>query len=206
MHPADTALSHARLPSSSAAIGPTSKRKGLSLVETAIVLGIVGLVVGGIWVAAAQFIEKNRIERMEKAIVLMLQGVKSLYPLPQTPPNSDLSSLVISAGFAPRDMVNGNQLVSPWGTRFYIGFSNFFGIMSFYIYAPGVPVSACIDIVSSLKLGGVQLSATTWGYFTAIAPPLLVSGAGSINVNLTTINQVQFNCRYNPSRAWMAGR
>jgi type II secretory pathway pseudopilin PulG len=40
-----------------------SFKKAFSLIEAAIVLGIIGLVIGGIWIAAASVQENNRVSR-----------------------------------------------------------------------------------------------------------------------------------------------
>lgn len=52
------------------------RRHGFSLIEAAIVLGIVGLVIGGIWVAATSVREKNKAAEVSKDIGLMLEGAK----------------------------------------------------------------------------------------------------------------------------------
>ena len=55
-------------------------RKGFSLVEAAIVLGVVGLVIGGIWLAASAVQQNMRINRTVSGIAIIAQNYKNLFP------------------------------------------------------------------------------------------------------------------------------
>jgi len=66
------------LPSSSKAVG-CKTRMGFSLIESAIVLGVVGLVIAGIWVAAASIQENNRFNQTLNGILLMIENIRSSY-------------------------------------------------------------------------------------------------------------------------------
>lgn len=61
------------------------KRRGFNLIEAAIVLGVVGLVVAGVWVAAAAISERREINNA-KEFILYAQGLalkyRQNYPLP----------------------------------------------------------------------------------------------------------------------------
>lgn len=46
----------------------TARRRGFSLIESAIVLAIVGLVIGGVWVAAASVSSNNKINKLMAAV------------------------------------------------------------------------------------------------------------------------------------------
>ncbi len=56
----------------------SKKRRGFNLIEAAIVLGVVGLVVAGIWVAAAALSEKLEVKNV-KDFVLYSQGLALKY-------------------------------------------------------------------------------------------------------------------------------
>ncbi len=63
----------------------TDKKTGFSLIEAAIVLGVVGLVVGGIWVAASTVHEKMRINLAVSGINIISRNVtKALGPFHTT--------------------------------------------------------------------------------------------------------------------------
>ncbi len=55
------------------------KTRGFTLTEAAIVLGIVGLILGAIWVAAAAVYENMRTNRANEQILKVAQAVRSLY-------------------------------------------------------------------------------------------------------------------------------
>ena len=56
----------------------TLNSSGFNLIESAIVLGIVGLVIGGIWVAAESVTANNRRQEYQKTIVRALNRMESL--------------------------------------------------------------------------------------------------------------------------------
>ena len=69
MRPADAALSH---------VSPaTSKLRGLSLIEAAIVLGVVGIVIGGIWVAASAAQQTYRANKISEDMVYIRENIQS---------------------------------------------------------------------------------------------------------------------------------
>lgn len=125
----DTALPHVRAHSSSAAIIPTAKR-GFNLVEAAIVLGVIGLVIGGIWVAAASATKSLNISNTARNIILVATEAARVFPLSlnSAPPGSDgcsgamvdLTATAITSGIVPGQWVNGNGLKPEVGTAAYI--------------------------------------------------------------------------------------
>jgi hypothetical protein len=54
--------------------------RGFNLIEAAIVLGLVGLVVGGIWSAASNYLENQRVQRYAADILSINQCVKNKFP------------------------------------------------------------------------------------------------------------------------------
>lgn len=75
-------------------------RHGFSLIEAAIVLGIVGLVIGGIWVAASSVQKQQRMARELTGILTIVQNIQNLY-VGQSPTGttylSGVNSLAIAA-------------------------------------------------------------------------------------------------------------
>jgi len=89
----------------------SNKRSGFNLVEAAIVLGVVGLVIGGIWVAASSVTEKRRLSAASTAILQLVQSLRgSLTGQPL--PNSWLwtNELVINGGFLPANWTSNASL------------------------------------------------------------------------------------------------
>lgn len=54
-------------------------RRGFSLIEAAIVLGIVGLVIGGIWVAASAVTESRKMRLMIEGTLQIIEKERKLY-------------------------------------------------------------------------------------------------------------------------------
>ncbi len=50
-------------------------RRGFNLVEAAIVLGVVGLVIGGIWTGAASVKQNHWISETSKGVLLSVQTI-----------------------------------------------------------------------------------------------------------------------------------
>lgn len=96
--------------------------RGFSLIEAAIVLGIVGLVIGGIWVAASTVSRNMTNSRMLEATLVMIEKAQRIYKgKPPFSGSTDLDATFIAAGIVPRDLVNGTSIRSPWGGTITIG-------------------------------------------------------------------------------------
>jgi len=66
---------------------PGSRRRGFSLVETVIVLGVTGLLVGGIWVAVATVsssMKRTALISQTNVLVFNLRQYYASRPLPQS--------------------------------------------------------------------------------------------------------------------------
>jgi len=110
------------------------KRRGFTLTEMAIVLGVIGLILGAIWVAAANVYSNMRVEKAQQQILTIVQNIRSLYVARSTfadPASAcgvncpqDITAPMASAGVFPADMVTQTAVAnnkatypqSPWGT------------------------------------------------------------------------------------------
>lgn len=158
MRPADTALSHVRLPSSSAAIGHTPKRRGFSLIEAAIVLGVVGVVIGGIWAAASAVSNRFKVATLVQNSLLAFQQAEKLITrqvIEQYPDNTcpDLTRQMISAGAIPHDYVKSASVAKhPWGGQFRVTVCKWGSTernVGVYLSDP-IPASACIETLRTV--------------------------------------------------------
>lgn len=124
-------------------------RSGFSLIEAAIVLGVVGLIIGGIWVAAAAVSDANKIN---KTTLMIHQGLGDLdrlfgnQPLPTA--GTDLTPLMISAGIIPADMVKNNLAYSEWGGL--VAFEKLANANTVQVWLYSVPVKLCSKILLSI--------------------------------------------------------
>jgi len=135
------------------------KTRGFTLTEAAIVLGIVGLILGAIWVAAAAVYENMRTNRANEQILKVAQAVRSLYASSPTMnvggENVDVTTALVSAGIFPTDMLNGTTVYHPWDNSGGAGGANSV-IVSGYDSTPprfaikliAAPKQACMRIMT----------------------------------------------------------
>lgn len=124
-------------------------RRGFNLVEAAIVLGVVGLVIGGIWVAAATVQANMRKSDASKALVLILQNVRTLYA-GQSPPVADITTTMINANLVPSNMIQGTLIKNPWGGNITVLLLASAGVIADQIGVmyDNIPRDACIELSS----------------------------------------------------------
>lgn len=81
-------------------------KKGFSLVEAAIVLAVVGLVVAGIWVAAASVNRRLKISRLASDMFAIVEATHRLVPYANYPTSwgsDNITSFARNAGIIPSD-------------------------------------------------------------------------------------------------------
>lgn len=129
------------------------KLRGFTLTEAAIVLGIVGLILGAIWVAAAAVYNNLRVTTTSNQILQIVQSVRSMHATQTTVDSGITGSLVAMAGGMPKDtlQVSGtNTPTNVWGGAINVtAFTSSGGIAddAFTVTYSSVPVSACIDLL-----------------------------------------------------------
>jgi type II secretory pathway pseudopilin PulG len=177
--------------------------RGFTMTETAIVLGVVGIVLGGIWVAAGSVMRNGRTKQAVQDIVSMASNIRATYMATNSfSISGNQTAAMITAGIVPSTLQTGvpaNPTVNPWGGAVRItfqpataptptpGVSRTFRISYF-----GTPVDACLGLASVLANLG-----------TSDAPVQMVTNSASLKlipntppVGLT-IAQIQTECMRN---------
>jgi len=94
------------------------RKRGFTLTEIAIVLGIMGLVLGAIWVAAAGVYNNQRVNLATTSIMQIAQGVRALYATSATTgytTTADMTTALITAGAVPNNLVaSSSTLTGPF--------------------------------------------------------------------------------------------
>ena len=84
-------------------------------------LGVVGLVVGGIWSAASAVLENQRKSSLQTGMALLIQNIQEFMPIPAWPTENvaatDITSLLLSAGKIPSELLRNGQAVNPVSSR-----------------------------------------------------------------------------------------
>ncbi len=92
-------------------------RRGFTLTEIAIVLGIMGLILGAIWAAASSVYNNQRINSASNDIASIVQGVRKLYAMSNgtgATANTNITGDLVLAKAVPSNMVNS-------GTTYVVG-------------------------------------------------------------------------------------
>ena len=160
LYPFSRLFSPARSPASGSPAA--RKKRGFNLIEAAVVLGVVGLVIGGIWVAANAVSNRTKYNKLRTEIMQIYRAVNNLYGNMED--SNDITSLVIDAGLASSDMIDGATLKDPWGNQIIIEFERQRATNSYYfgILITGNSPSECIDIVWNV-LTSIQLNSCRQG-------------------------------------------
>jgi len=153
-------------PASAAAQMVRHSQQGFTLIEIAIVLTIVGLIIGGIWVAASTVFNNNKAQALAKDVIQAVQNTKTLFSSQGTSASTVGVTVtnLINAGVFPTDMVtpNAGVLVTPFSTQ-----------------------SAVTDVTVSAAPGG---TATSIGYAFNNLPS---SACTQLLITLGSLNNIQ---------------
>jgi len=160
-----------------------SKRRGFTLTEIAIVLGIMGLILGAIWVAASAVYTNMRVSAQTRDIIALSQGVRQLYAN-QGVMDAITTANLIQSGAVPSDMINGAVLTNEWGgvTTFTPATQINAAGDSFVIDVGSVPQTSCVGLLTDSSVGS---NATGSGIYGLNARPQ----AGGIYTTIAAVGQ-----------------
>ncbi len=127
-------------------------RAGLNLVEAAIVLGVVGLVIGGVFAAYASMRDSNNIKEQVHDTSTLVNNIRASYTTvatTETAAATAYTTALINTGIAPKSMVasTGTSLVSVWGTALTVAANG----ATFDITIASIPSrSQCTNFVAQI--------------------------------------------------------
>ena len=127
-------------------------RRAFSLIEAAIILGIVGVILGGIWVVAGVVKKKAGGEQAYEEIKLIVDNMHSLGMGMSsllyfgTGVDTDFTTKAFNAGLFPKNVLTAGALptVNPWGGTIEVrtGVTS----QSFRVNMYGIPDAECIQL------------------------------------------------------------
>lgn len=135
------------------------KQKGFTLTEAAIVLGVVGLILGAIWGAATAVRSRQMVNRAITDITRITENIRTMNGRPFFSQASiDLlpaatTARYMNAGAIPPELVVnpvGPIIHHPWGDRLLVEITD---ADTFYLHLQNMPRSACPQLVSRLATG-----------------------------------------------------
>ena len=136
-------------------------KKGFSLVEAAIVLGVVGLVIGGIWWAASAVTERFEVMQAEKDLLHICSKGTSVFPRNLSRQGTgfiNATTAAISAGVFPDNWIKNGSAKSTFGGRVDLfiydqgrmnGSENIGGVIQLRMY--DLNESQCINFLSYIN-------------------------------------------------------
>ena len=132
-----------------------ARKSGFSLIEAAIVLGVVGLVIGGIWISAATVMRSLSVSRTAQGIMAAATYIHARMDISSVQSLADgtaVDSYIIYGKFFPSDWVSGSSLVSPLGNSISVT-TNLGGGSdpTLWIIFWNVPVRDCIDLLNKIR-------------------------------------------------------
>ncbi len=133
------------------------KRRGFTLTEVAIVLGIIGLILGAIWAAASAVYNNLRVSKAQQELIQISQAVRAMYasqPILDTSITSANDGPLVTAGIFPADMISGGVPYDPWGGVATVDFSQIVLATKgdgFVITFPSIPQQPCVDMLTAIS-------------------------------------------------------
>lgn len=136
-----------------------AKQRGFTLTEIAIVLGIIGLILGAIWVAASAVYNNMRISTANTQLLQITQAVRAMYATSATVDsgaNMPGNLTYIRAGVFPTSALDkgtpaaSSHALNPWSGDIYISSATFTATDdSFAVAFDAIPVQACVTLLTS---------------------------------------------------------
>lgn len=126
-------------------------KRGFNLIEAAIVLGVVGLVIGSIWVGASAVSENHRVNKTVEGVLTTAKNIQKLVSIRDSAQMTDgwyYSHTLVDAGVFPSEWVKDYDVVSPFNKTIQV--NNDFGINCFTVYLQDIPKGACARIISKI--------------------------------------------------------
>jgi len=166
----------------------SAKTKGFTLVEIAIVLGIIGLILGAVWTAASSVYANQRNTNANTAILTIAQGIRTLEATSSTVGTAgDLTSSMITAGVIPGNLVSGTTAIAPYPGSTLKIMTLAAADQSFTIEINKVPQAGCIALASTVAGTNRDPGLTSVGLTTASAPAVLAAPGVALTATLVPI-------------------
>lgn len=99
----------------------SSKARGFTLTEVAIVLGVIGLIISAIWASASNVYKNKKLTEAQREIMVISQNIRKLYTgrgSLNCTTTTDITGPMVTAGVFPADMIVAGKTYpqSPWLT------------------------------------------------------------------------------------------
>ncbi|MFZ1493775.1 MAG: type 4 pilus major pilin [Candidatus Competibacter denitrificans] len=130
------------------------KQRGFSLIEAAIVLAVVGLVLGGIWVAAAAMYETYKVNKTVEDIALIVKKTQNLISIrdAEAVGNTHIIQTLYAADVFPKYWISGTSVINP-----YFGVVGVYSLQyRFDLTLQSVNKTACVKLIVKISSMGAM--------------------------------------------------
>lgn len=127
------------------------ERRGFTLTEAAIVLGIVGLILGAIWVAAAAVYNNMRTNTAQRQLLTIVQNIRSVHATQPTFATMTCQQASV-AGIYPSDMVTNPGVAGATCQNVWRGAVVLTAVnagAAFQIDMVNVPNTSCVSLLTN---------------------------------------------------------
>ncbi len=190
---------------------PIARTGGFSLIELAIVVGVAGAILGGVWAAIQSGNARAKVAQSISQVLVLNKNIRSFYQKQACiAVAGDLTPALLAAvpPVIPRDMIRAGAVIHPWEQPFSVRGNGAagcgtMGSFQFMLRYQNLPQDACIELVLKLTapgetargLVGASINATA---LTSLPPnPAVVMGtaAGSCGQAATATVDLIYNLR-----------
>jgi prepilin-type N-terminal cleavage/methylation domain-containing protein len=165
------------------------RQKAFTLTEMAIVLAIIGLILGAVWIAAKSVFDSNKASQTAQDIIAIASNVRSTYLAANsfTAPNTgNMTATMVTAGIVPSDLIPPSGSAFPamnaWNGEVRITLAPSGNARQFRVSFFKTPEDACIRIASQLANLGTTDAPID---FIANGGTAVLIGGGTTNSNCT---------------------
>ncbi len=157
-----------------------SSESGLSLLESALALAILGLIIAGVWIVSGSAFGSNKKNRLAEQVIASVETIRSYSR------NVDMGATVLNTqniwdlGLLPTDVRRGGTFRNIYGGSFGAALSR----TNLYITLTDVPSEACVDLIYS-RLGGSAEAAENLGFIGYA--PTTTEGPTSSNFSFNAV-------------------
>lgn len=192
---------------------PRSQQSGFSIVELAIVLGVAGVVMGGVWVTIQKGSIQARTKQAVMQIITLNRNIRNFYQKQACiaatgdrtadlmPPNANPTVI-------PRDMLVAGGAVHPWDQPFFVlrvgaAGCGAAGSFQYTLRYQGLPPDVCIAFVtraaspgeSARGLAGASINAVALATLPPNPTAITGNAAGQCGQNATATVDFLYNLR-----------
>lgn len=126
------------------------------MVEMAIVLGVVGLVMGGVWTLAVKVQQTARVKQAVEQVIALNKNIRNYYQTQACIPNGNQTATLLGLGqpIFPREMLSGGGVVDLWNGGVQVLGANAGCDYVFRLSYLALPAETCAELVPKLTAAG----------------------------------------------------